>query len=288
MSESQEPPDLATAEAFAKSWNRAGQGSVYSREQFTRWLEPIDVTELRGKEVLELGFGNGSLLYHMGHVAAPKRLVGVELGDTLEQTRRNLADLPPGMLELHRGDMTAIDLGKFDLVYCIGVIHHLQFPDKGVDAVLRHVKPGARFHCWVYAREGNGIIVSFVDPLRRITSALPWWFTKYCVALPLVVPYFFYAKALAALARLTGLVARAKRLFPMYDYSVWIAKRPFPFFHHVAFDQLVTPRTTYIKRAKVDEWLRDARIEPGSVYTIYWNSNSWKFGGKLKSEPPAP
>jgi SAM-dependent methyltransferase len=206
----------------------------------------------------------------------------VDLGDTAEQTRRNLAHLPEGMLELHQGDLTEVRLGEFDLVYCIGVLHHLRDPHAGFRAVLRHTRPGGRFHGWVYAREGNGIVVALVDPLRRVASRLPWWFTKYALATPLVLPYFLYAKALRALAHAWPGAARRLSALPLFRYSLWIGERPFWFFRHVAFDQLVTPRTVYLSRAVVDAWLGDADVEPGSTYVVFRNGNSWKFGGKRR------
>ncbi len=265
--------DLETANAFAESWNRLPCGSAYSRAQFLDWMAPLDLEDLRNKNVLELGFGNGSLLYHMAR-SGPARLSGVELGDTLETARHTVGDVPGTHIELHRGDLTRVDLGEFDLVYCIGVLHHLKDPGAGFDSVLRHTRPGGRFHCWVYAKEGNAVVRYFVDPLRRVSSRLPWWLTKYGLALPLVLPYFVYAKFLRFVA------PRVLRpALPLYDYSLWISDREFGFFHHVAFDQLVSPTTSYIPRARVDLWLTDPRIEPSSSYVVFRNGNSWKFGG---------
>jgi SAM-dependent methyltransferase len=204
----------------------------------------------------------------------PAGLRGVELADTLETARRNVGEVTGTTIDLHRGDLTRVDLGEFDLVYCIGVLHHLKEPSAGFDAVLRHTRPGGRFHCWVYAEEGNALVRNLVDPLRRVSSRLPWWLTKYALALPLVVPYFVYAKALRLLSP-RGL----RPLLPLHDYSLWIGEREFRFFHHVAFDQLVAPTTAYIPRARVDAWLSDPRIEPGSSYVVFRNGNSWKFGG---------
>jgi SAM-dependent methyltransferase len=271
--------DAPTAAAFATSWNNVGDGSVYTRQEFVEWLDPVDPASLEGASVLELGFGNGSLLYHMGGYR-PRRLSGVELGDTLEQARKNLAALPPGMLDLHQGDLTTVDLGTFDFVYCIGVLHHLKDPEKGFEAVLRHTRPGGRFHCWVYGQEGNGPVIYVVDPLRRVVCRLPWWMTKYGVALPLAVPYFVYAKVLRQLARVSRPELVAK--LPLGQYSLWIARREFPFFHHVAFDQLVTPQTCYVPRATIESWLRRPEIDPQSIYIVQRNSNSWKFGGRRR------
>jgi SAM-dependent methyltransferase len=175
-----------------------------------------------------------------------------------------------------QGDLTTFESKGFDLVYCIGVLHHLKDPKSGFDAVLRNVSPGGKFHCWVYAWEGNLVIRMFVEPIRRIASKLPWWTTKYLIATPLVFPYFIYAKLLSALS-FTNLFCK----FPLYLYSLWIAKREFSFFRHVAFDQLVTPQTVYVKRETINSWMRGSnRIVPESTYIIMRNGNSWKFGAQ--------
>jgi SAM-dependent methyltransferase len=280
-SHSPAPADAKTAAAFATSWNNVGSGSVYTRDQFLDWFRPVDPASLEGASVLEMGFGNGSLLYHMA-AYRPARLCGVELGDTLEQTQKNLVGLPCGMIDLHRGDLTTIDLGSFDFVYCVGVLHHLNDPEKGFDAVLRHTRPGGRFHCWVYAEEGNRVVIRVVDPIRRIACRLPWWMTKYAVALPLSVPFYAYAKTIHRGAQMFHGVTAQRILarLPLSRYSQWIARRNFRFFHHVAFDQIVTPRTHYLSRATVQGWLQRSEIEPGSAYIEHRNGNSWKFGGQ--------
>lgn len=260
--------DETTARAFADSWNHVG--SVYTRAQYLEWIAPLTPSDIEGRDVLELGSGNGSLLVHTAALE-PRRLVGVELGDTLEQTRRNLGELAGGV-ELLRGDLTEVNAGEFDVVYCIGVLHHLQAPRQGFEAVLRHTKRGGRFHCWVYAREGNAVVRWIVDPIRRIVSRLPWWLTKYLVALPMVIPYFLYAKVVRLAPRIAG------RL-PLGAYTLWIGGERFGFFHHVAFDQLVTPRTVYLTRSEIESWMADARIDREDRYIVMRNGNSWKFGG---------
>ncbi|MFN8606747.1 MAG: class I SAM-dependent methyltransferase [Vulcanimicrobiota bacterium] len=264
--------DKATADSFANSWNHLGQGSVYSHEQFLDWIAPLKPEDLAGAEILELGFGNGSLLVHAAR-CGPQKLSGVDLGDTQETARRNLANLPAGLVELHRGDLTRVQLGQFDIVYCIGVLHHLAEPREGFDSVLRHTRPGGRFHCWVYGWEGNLVVRLLVEPIRKVACRLPWWINKYFLALPLSLPFYAYCQALARLPE------AFRRLLPLKDYALWISKREWSFFHHVAFDQLVTPRTVYLKRDEIEEWLRDGRIQPGSGYIQMRNGNSWKFGG---------
>lgn len=268
--------DQRTAEAFATSWNNLPEGSVYTAAQFEDWFLPLSEKDVQGRRVLELGCGGGSLLTHIAGWA-PKELVGVDLGSSVSMAEHNMERSGFRAWRIAKADLTKFnDPEPFDLVYCIGVIHHLAQPQTGFESVLRNTRPGGRFHCWVYAHEGNAVIRWIVDPIRKVASALPWQLTKYGIATPLAIPYFLYAKVLNKLRW-----PILKKL-PLYEYSLWIAQRDFPFFRHVAFDQLVTPKTTYLHRKTIEEWMRADAIEPGSAYVIFRNGNSWKFGGKRR------
>ena len=267
--------DSKTAAAFANSWNNLPKGSVYTSDQFEDWMDPVKRSDIQGKRVLELGCGNGSLLIH-AIAWQPSFFEGVDLGDSVLSAEKNLKESGFKNWKITKQDLVKFESTGFDFVFSIGVLHHLKEPKLGFDSVVRNTSKGGRFHCWVYAREGNGVIVWIVDPIRKVVSKLPWWFTKYLVATPLVVPYYLYAKVLASLPACSFL-----KRFPLYEYSLWISKREFAFFRHVAFDQLVTPRTAYIPRATVDSWLRqDPRIDQKTIYIIRRNGNSWKFGGR--------
>ena len=264
--------DQKTADAFATSWNNLPGGSIYKKDQFEDWFEPLQKNDVVGKTVLELGCGNGSLLVHMT-TWEPSFLTGVDLGASVLACRKNMEATGFPNYEVIKHDLTTFAGNSlFDVVYCIGVLHHLKNPIDGLESVIRNTKPGGKFHCWVYAKEGNAVIRYIVDPIRKVASSLPWWFTKYFIATPLTIPYFFYAKIISS--------SSIFRSFPLYDYSRWISKRSFLFFRHVAFDQLVTPQTIYVSKEMILGWLKSfVEIDKSSVYIIFRNGNSWKFGG---------
>ena len=270
-------PDQETADAFASSWNNLPSGSVYTPDQVADWFAPLGEAQFRGSRVLEMGCGNGSLMVHLLGWG-PAQLDGIDLGASVKSAVSNLRASGGTHWTVKQGDLTTHTSDGYDIVYSIGVLHHLRDPKLGFDAVIRNTRPGGRFHCWVYAREGNGVVIGIVDPISRLASRLPWWLTKYGIATPLVVPYYLYAHLLAELPRWKTL----KRL-PLYDYSLWIARREFAFFQHVAFDQLVTPHTVYLSRETIESWLRsNGRILPESTYLLMRNGNSWKFGGQVR------
>lgn len=268
------PKDKETAEAFATSWNNLPGGSVYTFEQFEDWFSPVEKANVEGKNVLELGCGNGSLLTHFPKWQ-PEYIEGVDLGASVKSCERNMQSTGFQNYKITQSDLTTYESDGFDLAYSIGVLHHLKEPFEGFKSVVKNTKPGGKFHCWVYAEEGNAVVIYLVEPIRKIASKLPWWMTKYFVATPLVVPYYIYAKIISK--------SEAFKNLPLYEYSKWISKREFAFFRHVAFDQLVTPQTAYISKEMIEKWLKALpEIDKDSTYIIFRNGNSWKFGGMKK------
>jgi SAM-dependent methyltransferase len=272
--------DQQTAAAFASSWNNLPAGSIYNAEQFADWMAPLRAEDFAGRDVLELGCGNGSLLVHAVRWQ-PRSILGVDLGASVETARRNLQQTGFSAGAIVQDDLVKFQSNGYDVVYCIGVLHHLKDPRAGFGAVVRNTKPDGRFHCWVYGREGNRVVILFVEPIRRLASRLPWWLTKYAIATPLAVPFYLYAKALRGIVRRNP---EALRNAPLRDYCLWIAPREFAFFRHVAFDQLVTPQTAYISKDEIQMWLAsEPDIDAASTYVIPRNGNSWKFGGRKKT-----
>jgi SAM-dependent methyltransferase len=266
--------DKKTADAFATSWNNLPQGSVYTPEQIEDWFFPIGKKDVEEKTVLELGCGNGSLLSHLPKWR-PQYIEGVDLGDSISSCKKNMHQTGFQGFKITQADLVDFESDGYDLVYSIGVLHHLKDPRAGFKSVVRNTKPGGKFHCWVYAKEGNQVVINLVDPIRKMASKLPWWVTKFMVATPLAVPFYCYAKIISK--------SKIFEMLPLYKYSCWISRREFGFFRHVAFDQLVTPQTTYISKEIIEKWLHESdEIAENSTYIIFRNENSWKFGGIRK------
>ncbi|MDO8680055.1 MAG: class I SAM-dependent methyltransferase [Acidobacteriota bacterium] len=137
---------------------------------FEEWIAPRTLEDFRGRTVLECGCGGGQ---HTGFVAAvAAQVTAVDLNSIDVARARNAGRTNIRYLE---SDLAALDLAeRFDVVFCIGVIHHTDDPDRTFDAIYRHCKPGGLVIVWTYSAEGNAPVRFIVEPLRAVfLSRLP-------------------------------------------------------------------------------------------------------------------
>ena len=151
---------------FGYEWGAYAEVLPEYEEQFRRWTVHVTPGDWRGRSFLDVGCGMGRNSYWPMTYGASGGCA-VDLDErSLESARRNLARFPA--VEVARS--SAYDLpfaDRFDIAFAIGVIHHLEQPERALYRMARAVKPGGRVLIWVYGREGNRWLVALLDPLRR-------------------------------------------------------------------------------------------------------------------------
>ena len=65
-------------------------------------------------------------------------------------------------------DLPSLDLGRFDYINCVGVLHHLADPDAGLRALLGVLHEGGAMALLVYGRYGRTGVYQLQELLRRI------------------------------------------------------------------------------------------------------------------------
>ena len=53
---------------------------------------------------------------------------------------------------------------RFDIVFSIGVVHHLDDPERAIRQLAKAAKPGGQVLVWLYGRENLGFYVNLLSP----------------------------------------------------------------------------------------------------------------------------
>lgn len=164
---------------FGDQWTRytSNDGFYGSQDLFADILNGLlDLAEFRGRRVLDIGSGTGRIV-QMALVAGAGQVTAVEPSVACDVLARNVASLPADIAARVRvlrcaGDELPADVSA-DLALSIGVLHHIPDPAPVVACVREALAPGGRFLVWLYGREGNGLYLALVLPLRALTRRLP-------------------------------------------------------------------------------------------------------------------
>jgi len=253
---------------FGYEWSAYAEILPEYEEQFLRWTIHLAPGDWRGKSFLDVGCGMGrNSLWPMTYGACEGCAVDID-ERSLASARRNLARFPAvQIMRSSAYDLPFVD--RFDFVFAIGVIHHLEDPVRVLRKMARAVKPGGRVLIWVYGCDGNRWLVSVLDPLRRgLFSRIP---------VALVHHLSLYPAALLWLALQLG--------FRPSDYFKLLARFKFGHLRSIAFDQMLPRIANYWPRETVAAVMTQAGLADVQISSV--NGMSWSaIGTRPLAAPP--
>ena len=176
-------PVLSDAEtdevdAFAAEWERFP--SLTDRDLRTIGDELFDLWEERWKgpqvRVLDVGCGNGRWSRYLSPMVG--WIDAVDPGDAVRHGATVNAALPNVRWSKARAEELPFPDGAFEVVLCVGVLHHLRDPVRALRELRRVLKPGGWLYFYIYyALEQRGraykALYRASDMLRRIVHHFP-------------------------------------------------------------------------------------------------------------------
>ncbi len=108
--------------------------------------------------ILDAGCGTGVGTEYLVHLNPEASVVGIDLSARAlavakERCQRSRAE----RVEFHHLSLFDTDQlpGEFDLINCVGVLHHTPDPIRGIQALAQKLAPGGLFHIFVYGELGR-------------------------------------------------------------------------------------------------------------------------------------
>ncbi|MDZ4845795.1 MAG: class I SAM-dependent methyltransferase [Chitinophagales bacterium] len=234
---------------------------------FQDWILPNTLEDFKGKTVLECGCGGGQHTSFVAPVAQSITSVDLNTTDIAKERNKKFNNI-----EFVEEDIANMNLEKqFDIVFSIGVVHHTNSPDKTIQNMKRHVKPGGKMIVWVYSKEGNELVDKIVEPLRKR------FLTK--MSRPSLLTLSNIITALMYLPIYTIYLLPLKAL-PFYEYFQNFRKLSFYRNALNVFDKLNAPQVDFISKERIVSWFNPDEFKDISI-TPY-KGVSWSGSGIKK------
>jgi SAM-dependent methyltransferase len=246
---------------FGYSWDRFNELSPEQERQFQLWTVHLSPdSDWKGKTFLDGGCGAGRNSYWpMAYGAAG--CVAVDLDErSLAAARRNLAKFPSA--EVVQCSIYDIPYeNRFDIVFSIGVVHHLDNPALAVRKLTQAAKPGGKVLIWVYGYENLEFYVNVLNPMRKLMFS---WMPLGLVRLLAYVP-----------ATLLWVMLRMG-ITPL-DYLRLLRTFSLRHLHHICFDQMLPRIAFYWRKEEAVALLEQAGL--ADVKAEWVNEVSWSVIG---------
>jgi SAM-dependent methyltransferase len=246
-----------TQALFGDEWTRFPTIEAAHDRIFAWYFEGPTAIEWPRKTVLDAGCGMGRWLHFARRAGAD--IVGLDLSPAIDVAARREGE----DAALVQGDLTQPPFApaSFDLVYSLGVVHHLEDPARAVRVLADLVRPGGELRLYVYRSLedepwARRTLLSAVTFLRRGTVRLPprglhaFSWTVAAVATALFLAPHRVGRHLPGIGRWTAQL-------PLTQYT----DVPFRMLVAEQFDRFGAPLEGRFRREDVEGWLHGAQLD---------------------------
>jgi len=253
-------------------WTRFHGEAPEYEENFRDMTAPLQPSDFLGRLVLDAGCGFGRHAFYAARYGA--EVVAMDSSaDAIASCRENCKRLP--RVHVIQGDLHRPPLRSevFDMVLCMGVLHHLPSPHEGFQAMHHLLKVSGRLMVWVYGpRQGTIKVVS--GALHGAAASLEdEQLHTFSHALATGIRLFSHTPyvALKGVPVLSSVVTH----LPVHDHHKW----PFDVLVADIYDRLRVPVTAYITGEELERWFADDGYADIQVTRRVRNNESFRGTG---------
>ncbi len=214
--------DRATVKGFGDEWARFDQSGLSETELHEvgkRYFSLLPAEALTpSAKVMDVGCGSGRWAVLVAPRVGELHLVDPSQ-QALEVAKRNLAGVNGATFHQASVDRLPVPDGSMDVVYSLGVLHHVPNTAKAIESCVQKVASGGHFLVYLYYRFDNRpvwfrLLWRASDGLRRGISRLPFRIKRVVTDLIAVFVYWPLARTARAVERL----GRSPGLVPLAIY----------------------------------------------------------------------
>ncbi len=114
--------------------------------------------KLENKSIFDAGSGSGHRITNVAQYFTKSSFLGIDISDKsllIANKLKKLKKLQNIKFQKHNIMNGVKTLGKFDLVLCMGVLHHLSNPDKGLQMLTKTMKNDGVIFLYLYGKLGG-------------------------------------------------------------------------------------------------------------------------------------
>jgi SAM-dependent methyltransferase len=206
-------PDIQ--HTFGEEWQEFPELLAEHRAEFEGYFDIVDMDSLHDKRVCDLGCGNGRWADQLHGKA--KELVLVDFSEAVFVARSNLAGANNALFFMADIKQLPFQNDFADLVYCIGVLHHL--PTNALEEVRGLAKYAPQLLIYLYSALDSyprhfRIIFAMVNLLRRAVCNIRNGFFRWAFTWVAMVLLYLPMIGIGMLLRPFGVSRRV----PLYDF----------------------------------------------------------------------